>query len=256
VHVESYYDEYVPRQTATGVNARHKSIARLLISFGLQPDHRVLEIGCGIGTVTGLVAEKLSAGGSLLATDLSPKSIEAAKRRLAGFGNVRLLAGDILSLDLNDIFDVVVLPDVIEHIPIESHPALFGRVAGWLKPEGFAFLHYPNPFYLEWLHEHRPELLQIVDQPIHADILLANASPQGLYLEHYETYSIWIREGDYAFAVLRPSAGVGGFTDLPKPRPSLPRRCARRAKRWLREISHGSPISWASRFGSRSSRRS
>jgi SAM-dependent methyltransferase len=188
VHVESYYDEYVPRQTATGVNARHKSIARLLISFGLQPDHRVLEIGCGIGTVTGLVAEKLSAGGSLLATDLSPKSIEAAKRRLAGFGNVRLLAGDILSLDLNDIFDVVVLPDVIEHIPIESHPALFGRVAGWLKPEGFAFLHYPNPFYLEWLHEHRPELLQIVDQPIHADILLANASPQGLYLEHYETY--------------------------------------------------------------------
>jgi cyclopropane fatty-acyl-phospholipid synthase-like methyltransferase len=137
VHVESYYDEYVPRQTATGVNARHKSIARLLISFGLQPDHRVLEIGCGIGTVTGLVAEKLSAGGSLLATDLSPKSIEAAKRRLAGFGNVRLLAGDILSLDLNDIFDVVVLPDVIEHdvLPVRVDGlGRWGWVVLWVAP--------------------------------------------------------------------------------------------------------------------------
>lgn len=139
----------------------------------------------------------------------------------------------------NEPYDVVVLPDVIEHIPIEMHDALFGRIAAWVKPEGFVFVHYPNPHHLEWFHEHHPERLQIVDQPIHADVLTANAYRHGLHLDYFERYAIWIREGDYVAAVFRPASGVGEFTRLPAPRLSLVRRAARRAKRAAQRLRGG-----------------
>jgi cyclopropane fatty-acyl-phospholipid synthase-like methyltransferase len=189
----------------------------------------VLEIGAGVGTLTELLARELGPGGSILAMDLSPRSIEIARRRLSDYPNVQLVAGDVLEISLTKGFDVVVLPDVIEHIPEALHRALFRRVASWLRDDGFAFLNYPNPHHLQWVREHRPDRLQIVDQSIHADFLLSNVYPAGLYLDHYERYSIWVREGDYVFAVLKPSAGIGEFHDLPERQPSILARLRGRA---------------------------
>jgi trans-aconitate 2-methyltransferase len=231
--VSEFYDEFVDRQTRVGVNRRHEAIVGWLRRFGLRPDDRVLELGCGVGTVTQLLLEELPRG-SVLGVDLSPRSIATAQERLAGFENVRLIAADVVSADVDGQFDVVVLPDVIEHIPLELHDALLARVAAWVRPDGFVLLHYPNPHHLEWCHANHPERLQIIDQPVHADVLLANAYRHGLYLSYYERYSIWLREGDYIVAVLRPSSGVGEFTRLPQPRPSLATRAARRAKRVAR----------------------
>jgi trans-aconitate 2-methyltransferase len=226
----AFYDDYVGRQTAAGVNERHHAILGWLRRFGLASGQRVLEIGCGVGTLTQLLAAELT-DGSLVAVDLSPKSIEAARERLAAFGNVRLEAGDILEMDVAGPFDVIVLPDVIEHIPLELHPRLFQRVAGWLAPDGFALAHYPNPWYLAWCREHRPELLQLVDQPVHADALTAAAYPHGLYLDFLRTYSVWIREGDYVVAVLRPGSSASTFTQIPARRRSLLARVRDRLRR-------------------------
>jgi trans-aconitate 2-methyltransferase len=224
VSIVDFYDDYVGRQVAVGINARHHSILAFLVRFGLTSDARVLEIGAGVGTLTELLAGHLSAAGSLVAVDLSPKSIEVARKRLAGYRNVELIAGDAVQIEFPGTFDVVVLPDVIEHIPLEHHPALFSRVSGLLRDGGFALLHYPNPHHLDWVRRRRPDRLQIVDQAIHADVLLGNVYPAGLYLDYYERYSIWVREGDYIVAVLRPSAGIGEFHDLPESPPSLAAR--------------------------------
>jgi trans-aconitate 2-methyltransferase len=226
-----FYDAYVDLELATGINDRHHSIMRWLRRAGLGPRHRVLEIGCGIGQLTELLAKEVGDGGSILAMDLSPRSVEVAGQRLAGFPYVELVAGDILETEIEGTFDVVVLPDVIEHIPIEGHGQLFARVAASLKPTGFVLLHYPNPHYLAWCHENTPDALQVIDQPIHADQLLANAYPSGLYLDFFQTYPIWIREGDYAVAVLRPSAGTGVFTELPPGRLHRMRAALRRLAR-------------------------
>lgn len=233
---QTFYDEFVDHQVMVGVNERHHSILRHLKRAGLRPDHRVLEIGSGVGTLTGLLAGYLSPGGSLVGTDLSPKSIDVARVSLAGFGNAELVAGDILELEIGGKFDVVVLPDVIEHIPLEQHPQLFGRIAGWLRPQGFALLNYPNPNFLEWCHEHKPEGLQVIDQPIYTDVLTANAYPHGLYLDYLETYSIWVYERDYQVAVLRRRADATSFTEIPwRPpfRQKLREALALRARRLL-----------------------
>jgi trans-aconitate 2-methyltransferase len=211
--IRDFYDDYVGRMVAVGINDRHHAIAGWLRHFGLRPGHRVLEIGCGVGTLTHLLADAVGQSGSIMATDLSPKSIEAARGRLSGFHNIQYAAGDVLEIEIDGVFDVVVLPDVIEHIPIASHPQLFVRIAKWLAPGGFVLLNYPNPLYLQWLHEHKPEVLQVIDQPVHADGLLASCYAAGLYLDFLQTYSIWTREGDYIVAVMKSLTGPRTFTN-------------------------------------------
>src|SRR5262245_51055776 len=117
----AFYDDYVGRQLNAGVNERHTAILGKLRKCGLRRGDRVLEIGTGVGTLTGLVAAEIGPEGALSGIDLSPASIEAAKKRLAHFKNLTLLAGDALEIVVPGTFDVVVLPDVIEHIPLERH---------------------------------------------------------------------------------------------------------------------------------------
>lgn len=226
--VQAFYDRYVGRQVTVGVNDRHRAILDWLRRFGLCPEHRVLEIGCGIGTVTQLIVEQLGPGGSVLGIDLSPESIATARRRLESHANVTLLAGDVLKLDIAETFDVVVLPDVIEHIPLDLHPTLFGRVASWLAADGFALLHYPNPHHLAWCREHRPEEVQIIDQPIHVDRLAADVYPHGLYLDYLQTYPVWVRDGDYVVARLRHNPAEWDPALLPQRPPSIMARIAAR----------------------------
>src|SRR5579859_3324656 len=109
VDVSDFYDDYVPRQVSVGINDRHRSILGLLVRFGLRPHHHVLEIGSGVGTVTELIADALDSAGSVTGIDISPKSIEIARRRLGNRGNVTLISGNILEVEVTDRFDVVVL---------------------------------------------------------------------------------------------------------------------------------------------------
>lgn len=231
--VADFYDDFTDRQLAVGVNDRHRQIAAAMKRAGWRDGQRVLEIGAGIGTLTELLLEGIGPTGLLHATDLSPKSIEVARTRLGLRPNLEVSAGDVLTLELDRTFDVIVLPDVIEHIPLELHGKLFSRVRQWLRDDGFAFLNYPNPYYLAWCLEHEPELLQIIEQPIYADALASHVYANGLYIHSLETYSIWIEQGDYTRAVLRVAADANTFTELPAVTSSLVARAAQQAKALL-----------------------
>ncbi len=198
-----YYDDYAARQVATGVTDRHRAIQRWLKSFGLAPGMDVLEIGCGVGMQTQLIAETLKGSGALVAVDLSPRSVQLAAVRLTQWQNVELLSADVVELSLDRVFDVIVMPDVIEHIPLEQHYKLFANVRHWLKDTGWVLIHMPNPFFLDWCHRNRPDLLQVIDQPVFTEALLANIQPHGLYIHYLNTYSIWVPEGDYQVILLK-----------------------------------------------------
>lgn len=233
MEAREFYDDWVEHQVHEGINARHHEIVRALRSTGWRPEHRVLEIGSGVGTLTELVVRRTTPQGSIVAVDLSPRSIEVARKRLARFERLELLAGNVLELDLAGPFDVIVLPDVIEHIPVVDHPRLFGRLASLLDPHGFILLNYPNPFHTEWCQVHHPEVLQVIDQPIHADHLVGAAYPHGLYLHSLRTYSIWKREGDYVSAVFKPRPRELDFSEaapgrFSRARDGLERRLRRR----------------------------
>ena len=72
-----------------------------------------LEIGCGIGTFSALIAEAVE---HLTAIDISQEFIDTARRRHAEVPNLTLLKADATE-DLPDHkFDSIVMLDVLEHI--------------------------------------------------------------------------------------------------------------------------------------------
>ena len=83
------------------MSERLKSIVDAL---DIQPDDRVLEIGCGHGVAATFVCELLETG-RLTAIDRSPKMIAAAERRNASYveaGVAEFLVRELEDLDLGD----------------------------------------------------------------------------------------------------------------------------------------------------------
>lgn len=198
-----YYDKYTERQERIGVNKRHISILEKTRSNGLTPSAEVLEIGCGIGTFSGLLGKFLK-DGKAFCMDISPKSIEIAQNEYRNLKSLKFVEGNAVNYDFGNLrFDTIILPDVIEHIPLENHSQLFANLSSILKPDGFIFINIPNPYYLQWCHENRPKLLQIIDQPIYTAEFVQNTAPHGLYISDLRTYSLWVEDGDYQCIVLK-----------------------------------------------------
>jgi trans-aconitate methyltransferase len=202
-HVANFYDEFVDQQVRSGVNRRHMKIMDWLRTTGLRADERVLEIGCGIGTVTSLLCEAVPRG-SILANDLSPKSVETAQQRLSAHKHVSFVAGDVLELPIAGPFELILLPDVLEHIPLDLHAALFLKLSKLLANDGRIVIHIPSAQYLEWLHAHEPGSLQIIDQPLHLDTMLPKAGAAGLYAHTVQHYGLWTKDPDAVLIILRP----------------------------------------------------
>jgi ubiquinone/menaquinone biosynthesis C-methylase UbiE len=237
--IGTFYDNFSARQSRVGINERHRAIQEWLVRFGLAPGMDVLEVGCGVGTQTALISACLKGEGRLVAVDLSPRSVDLARERLAGRRNVEFVVADVVDLEIDRAFDVIVLPDVLEHVPLERHPRLFANIRRWLKEDGWVLIHMPNPFFLEWCHQHRPDLLQIVDQPIFTQALQASIQPSGLYIHYLKTYSIWVPECDYQVVVLKPLP-ARGFT-MVEATPSGSRRIVAAVRRVLGIGTHREP---------------
>jgi ubiquinone/menaquinone biosynthesis C-methylase UbiE len=112
----------------------------------IDPNDRVLEIGCGHGVAASLVCERLE-GGHLTAIDRSPKMIEAASRRNAAHveaGKAEFLVATLEDLDLGDRrFDKIfaVRVGLFHHDPERAR-----RMAErWLAPGGTLLAVFDEP---------------------------------------------------------------------------------------------------------------
>ena len=114
--------------------------------LNIQPNDRVLEIGCGHGVAATLVCERLQ-GGRLTAIDRSPKMIQAAKRRNATHiegGRAEFLVMSLEDMDLGERrFDKVFAARVgLFHREPERARILVDK---WLAPGGEVFSFYDPP---------------------------------------------------------------------------------------------------------------
>jgi 2-polyprenyl-3-methyl-5-hydroxy-6-metoxy-1,4-benzoquinol methylase len=106
---------------------------------------RVLEIGCG---EAGVLKAFIEQGHYGCGVELSPERAQTAQQYLAEYiqrGQAEIISKNIYDIDpqsqWTELFDLIVLKDVIEHIPDQARfiPAL----KSFLRPEGVVFFAYP-----------------------------------------------------------------------------------------------------------------
>lgn len=97
----------------------------------LEPQARVLELGCGPGTAE---TRRLAARFRLTGVDISPKQIERAR---ASIPEAAFVCADFTGLELpTGSFDAVCAFYVFNHVPRDLLGPLLSRIHGWLVPYG------------------------------------------------------------------------------------------------------------------------
>lgn len=108
---------------------------RLLDALALQPQERVVELGCGAGSFSRRVLARLGEGGVLVGVDASEGLLAQAKAALASLGPARfapVLADISRPGSWLDGADVVVARTVLHHVPMVEF--LLGRLRAVLRP--------------------------------------------------------------------------------------------------------------------------
>ena len=103
----------------------------------LQPDMKVLDIGCGLGTVSLYIANK---GNEVLGIDISEKALDAAQRSadFLGVENITFQAGDFFDAEFQEKFDFVIAIGVLEHL-VDDSKALW-RINQLMNPGAILYL--------------------------------------------------------------------------------------------------------------------
>lgn len=211
--VADYYDKFWDEHEQKKIskpNSRHRTILKNLKKEGLKSTSSVLEIGCGIGSLSRLLIKYLT-GGFFAGTDIAPQTIELLKKVYPDRTKCDFVLTDMSDFSYPKKFDFVVFPDVLEHIPIEAHANIFKSLKNLIHDNTIILINNPYPISQEHVIEHRKELLQIIDLPLHVDHFAKLAYENGLYIEKVEPYALWTTHYDYQNIVIKPKKELKAF---------------------------------------------
>ena len=114
-------------------NVVFEKISRIISEY-LKEEMSVLELACGTGQLTFLLADKVS---SWEATDFSKKMVEIAKKQSTG-KNISFSVQDATNLPYsNNSFDVVLVANALHIMP--NPEVALAEIYRVLKPDGFLF---------------------------------------------------------------------------------------------------------------------
>lgn len=112
----------------------------------------ILEIGAGMGALTGLLCESAA---NVVALEQSPQRAEIIKIRHRAKSNLDVVCADIYTYNFEQKFDYVLLIGVLEYVGINSefekpYHTLLKRIYELLKPTGKLLLAIENRFGLKY----------------------------------------------------------------------------------------------------------
>ncbi|MEM7434909.1 MAG: cyclopropane-fatty-acyl-phospholipid synthase family protein [Myxococcota bacterium] len=121
-------------------NAETHSLAQVFDRAQLANGQRILELGCGWGSLTLYMAARLP-GARITAVSNSrgQRAFIEARAAAMGLANVDVITADVTQLELEGPFDRVVSIEMFEHM--RNWEELLARIGGWLRPDGKLFIH-------------------------------------------------------------------------------------------------------------------
>jgi len=112
-----------------------KKLDSLFHETGSLRGKRVLEPGCGTGRLSEILCRKVGDKGRVVAMDISPAMVEAAKKRVKGVANIELFVSQVELFDLpGEKFDLILCHQVFPHM--ENKDACLGKFHRLLSPGG------------------------------------------------------------------------------------------------------------------------
>ena len=193
VNQEKYMLATLDPEAPTRQNRAHRQ-TYAFIRRHAQPPGRLLDLGCGDGTVLYFARRD---GWDVKGVELFPEQTALVRERLG----LTVETSDIMSYDgERGAWDVVVLTHVLEHLP--DPLAALVKIRELLKPGGVGVLEFPNIDALDARLRRLLERLRIhrrqygptympghVQEFCRASFAYA-ASGAGLALERWETYAV------------------------------------------------------------------
>jgi SAM-dependent methyltransferase len=153
--------------------------------------------------------------GRVTAIDFSEPAIRLGRELLP---DVDFQVGTADDLPEGEIFDVITLFDVLEHIPSKDRAAVFTQLDARLAPNGQLILSTPHPRFTAWMHDDAPELAQAVEESVELRDVLELADQHDLELASYETYDLQRTGPQYQFISLIRPAAAGSRISFPSMR--------------------------------------
>ncbi len=117
---------------------RTRPANEMLARVSLEAPARVLDLGCGPGNSTELLARRYS-DAEILGLDSSPDMLSKARQRLP---QARFFEADIASWTPDQPFDLVFANAVLQWLP--GHQTLFPRLISWLSSGGCLAVQMPD----------------------------------------------------------------------------------------------------------------
>lgn len=118
-------------ETALRLTAEHAELA---------DGQEVLELGCGWGSLSLWMASHFPASRiTAVSNSHSQRAYIEAEAARRGLANLQVITCDMNEFAAPGRYDRIVSVEMFEHM--RNWPALFARLAGWLRPEGRFFMH-------------------------------------------------------------------------------------------------------------------
>ncbi|MGQ9449466.1 SAM-dependent methyltransferase [Xanthomonas citri] len=203
---------------------------RMLALYGERAEmadgQRILELGCGWGSLTLWMAERYPNASITAVSNSRPQRAHILEQcRVRGLSNVQVITADVNALTLpSGDFDRVVSVEMFEHMC--NYRDLLARVGSWLAPGGKLFVHifchrdlaYPFEVAGEdnWMGRHffTGGLMPAADTLLHFQQDVVIEQRWLLSGEHYEkTANAWLenqdRHRDQIMPLLKQTYGDG-----------------------------------------------
>ncbi len=145
--VADFFDQNTYLKNTFNIKLRKRIIQELIKTSPLPKN--VLDIGCGDGSLSAFLAGK----SDLTLIDISDKMLELVRERLTRNTKtgITILKGDILELELNQKFDLILCIGVLAHVA--SINAVLEKITRLLAPGGRAIIQISDTSHFRYRND-------------------------------------------------------------------------------------------------------